>query len=114
MESLLCAGCTMQRLEEVMNEMGERIESEEDVLPLDVAELAALELGQLAVRSADSKGASSDISPLDHMPYPCMDGLKQSCTGTLFDHPGCSEKVLAEGAEQCEHSFIVVLVAAYI
>ncbi len=39
-----------------MEEMGERIESEEDVVPLDVAELAALELGQLAVRSADAKG----------------------------------------------------------
>ena len=48
----------MQRLEEIMDEMGERMESEEDVVPLDVAELAALELGQLAVRSAGTKGAS--------------------------------------------------------
>ena len=48
----------MQRLEQIMDEMGESIESEEDVVPLDVAELAALELGQLAVRSADAKGAS--------------------------------------------------------
>ncbi len=46
----------MERLEEVLGMMGERVESVEDVVPLDVAELAALELGQLAARSADAKG----------------------------------------------------------
>ena len=54
---VLCAGCSMERLEEVLTDMGESIESEEDVVPLDVAELAALELDQLAVRSPDVKGA---------------------------------------------------------
>ena len=53
----LCAGCGMQRLEEVLADMGERVESEEDAVALDVAELAALELGQLAVRAPEAKGA---------------------------------------------------------
>ena len=47
----------MQRLEEVLADMGERVESEEDAVALDVAELAALELGQLAVRAPEAKGA---------------------------------------------------------
>ena len=51
------AGCGMQRLEEVLADMGERVESEEDAVALDVAELAALELGQLAVRAPEAKGA---------------------------------------------------------
>ena len=61
---MLCAGCSMERLEEVLTDMGESIESEEDVVPLDVAELAALELNQLAVRSPDVKGASTRGFPL--------------------------------------------------
>lgn len=47
----------MPRLEEVLTDMGERVESEEDAVALDVAELAALELGQLAVRAPEAKGA---------------------------------------------------------
>ena len=55
----------MQRLEEVLADMGERVESEEDAVALDVAELAALELGQLAVRAPEAKGAQHP--PISHM-----------------------------------------------
>ncbi len=54
----------MERLEQVLTDMGESIDSEEDVVPLDVAELAALELDQLAVRSPDIKGESFNGFPL--------------------------------------------------
>jgi hypothetical protein len=61
---VLCAGCSMERLEEVLIDMGESIESEEDVVPLDVAELTALELDHLAVRSPEVKGALTKGFPL--------------------------------------------------
>ena len=44
-----------------MADMGERMESSEDTVPLDVAELAAMELGLLAVRAPEAKGASPII-----------------------------------------------------
>jgi len=73
----------MERLEEVFGMMGERVESVEDVVPLDVAELAALELGQLAARSADAKGM---YYPIICLPDPAggCDSKSGSCFTSLY------------------------------
>ena len=66
------ADAPLERVEEVLAELGEQCSSRQDLVSPDAAELAALEFGKFAVLAAGSRGGKDARQDADAVPRPAV------------------------------------------